>query len=530
MICILAIIVYTIKNLFIGADMDEGYGIMAGYRLAMGDRLLLEMWEPHQTSAIFTAVFIKLFLMITGGIQYLNLFLRVMGLAIQGAVAVFLYKTLRRTVPQLEQPTTMLLAMLYYIITPKCVYVPEYSNLHNWFFTLMILCMIRYFCEEKKLSHLVWAGIFMTCDVLAYPSMVLVFVCCMGYLLLRKSDRKWKECMAYLLPCVISAGVMLAYLLTYMTIPTMLQMVEEILSEGSHKMTLLQKILSWSDGFVIVAALLALAAVAAWGVKFLVTKLLKKKLPGEIQVPGMFFLVAVLLVQVWFWLLGPSSAIYPQVPLVGITLAGLYVFLKKERTQTTAAYIIAITYVNYFAVLLLSNWGPDVLNTYLMPGVIAGLLCIGIYWEKLGEKGKKAFQILCFCLVLGNAFGYTYLMIGASDNHAPIFTNVRGINRKGLRAGILTDYMSAFRYNNNMEIWAEAVPAGSTVLYVGASQFYCMLGEHTQASPDTICSMVYDERLLDYWEINPDRYPDVVVFESCYGDIALEGNDNFIWN
>ena len=40
------------KNLFIGADTDEGYGIMAGYRLAMGDRLLLEMWEPHQTSAI----------------------------------------------------------------------------------------------------------------------------------------------------------------------------------------------------------------------------------------------------------------------------------------------------------------------------------------------------------------------------------------------------------------------------------------------------------------------------------------------
>lgn len=62
------------KNLFIGADTDEGYGIMVGYRLAMGDRLLLEMWEPHQTSAIFTAVFIRLFVMLTGGVNYLNLF------------------------------------------------------------------------------------------------------------------------------------------------------------------------------------------------------------------------------------------------------------------------------------------------------------------------------------------------------------------------------------------------------------------------------------------------------------------------
>lgn len=56
---------------------------MAGYRLAMGDRLLLK-WEPHQTSAIFTAVFIKLFLMITGGINYLNLFLRVVSFSHSG--------------------------------------------------------------------------------------------------------------------------------------------------------------------------------------------------------------------------------------------------------------------------------------------------------------------------------------------------------------------------------------------------------------------------------------------------------------
>ena len=37
------------------------------------------------------------------------------------------------------------------------------------------------------------------------------------------------------------------------------------------------------------------------------------------------------------------------------------------------------------------------------------------------------------------------------------------------------------------------------------------------------------ERLLDYWELHPERYPDVVVFESSYGDIRQEG-DNFIWH
>ena len=88
--------------------------------------------------------------MITGGINYLNLFLRVVSFLIQGGVAVFLYKTLRKVWPLMEQKTVVLLSLLYYIITPKCVYVPEYSNLHNWFFTLMILCMLRYFFTGKR--------------------------------------------------------------------------------------------------------------------------------------------------------------------------------------------------------------------------------------------------------------------------------------------------------------------------------------------------------------------------------------------
>ena len=91
-ICVLAIIAYTLKNLLIGTDTDEGYGIMVGYRLAMGDRLLLDMWEPHQTSAIFTALFIGPFVRLTGGVNYLNLFLRVVFFPIQAGVSVFLYK------------------------------------------------------------------------------------------------------------------------------------------------------------------------------------------------------------------------------------------------------------------------------------------------------------------------------------------------------------------------------------------------------------------------------------------------------
>ena len=536
-ICILAIIAYTLKNLFIGADTDEGYGIMAGYRLAMGDRLLLEMWEPHQTSAIFTAFFIKLFVMLTGGVDYLNLFLRIVFFLIQAVVSVFLYKTIRKTVPQIDETVAALMGLLYYVTTPKSIFIPEYSNLHNWFFALMVLCLLRYFgtkesegsLVEGKLGYLALAGIFMTCDVLAYPSMVLVFLCCIGFLLLRKSERKAREVLAYALPCVLGAGAMFGYLLTYMTPQLMMQMIGEILGEGSHQTSVAEKLLDWGESLGETILILLAALLFTGLIRWIVENKMKKQLPELLHQHGMLFFLIVFVIQIGFWLFSSFHAIYPQLPLIALSLEGIYIYLRKDRSETFFFRWILLVFVNYFAVLLLSNWEPMLLNTYLIMGAEAGLVVLSCYWQKTSAYGKKALQVLCLCLVLGNALSYTYLILGSQEYHASVIRNVRGINRKGLRAGILTDYMTAYRYNNNMEIWQEAVPDGSTVLYVGPSQFYCMLGEHTQASPDTICSMIYDERLLDYWELHPERYPDVVVFESSYGDIRQEG-DNFIWH
>ena len=291
-ICVLAIIAYTLKNLLIGTDTDEGYGIMVGYRLAMGDRLLLDMWEPHQTSAIFTALFIGPFVRLTGGVNYLNLFLRVVFFPIQAGVSVFLYKTIRKTAPWVDASVAALMGLLYYVTTPKSVFIPEYSNLHNWFFSLMVLCLLRYFGTKDsegsrvkgKLSYLVLAGIFMTCDVLAYPSMVLVFLCCMGFLLLRKSKRKVREVLAYALPCVLSAGAMLGYLLTYMTPQIMMQMIGEILGEGSHQTSTADKLLLWFGSLGKVLAILLAALLIAELIRWIIENKMKKQLP-EFDMP-----------------------------------------------------------------------------------------------------------------------------------------------------------------------------------------------------------------------------------------------------
>lgn len=523
-ILILALAAYTIKNIFVGADIDEGYGIMAGYRLARGDRLLLEMWEPHQTSAVFTALFIKPFLWLTGGVDFLNLYLRTVFFIIHGLIAYFFYRTFCRTMPGVGRQASLLMALLFYVTSPKSVFVPEYSNLHLWFFVLLVLCLMRYDCrgsaDRGRLRYLILAGLCLACDVLAYPSMAVLFVFCMGFIFLRPVGNRWIECLAFAAPCILGAAVFVGYLLSYMSFAQILQMAQYVLGESSHQVSLSAKLLDWAGSFGQMAFMLLTAAAAAW---------VLKKLFGRWKVPFLMLWFLVLMVyQVGFWLFGDFNAIHPQILYMAISLAGIYCYYRNEKREKTGFYMILLTFISYFAVLVLSNWSPILLNPYLLMGMVGGLLCWHSYLETHADGLKKGLlEIMCLILILGNAFGYCYLIIGGDESHSPIY-NVRGYNHQGLRAGIFTSYMTAYRYNQNAEIWAEAVPEKSRVLYVGPSQFYCMLGDCVLACPDTISSLVYDERLTEYWKLNPDRYPDVVVVESWFGEIRTVEEDSFI--
>jgi hypothetical protein len=136
--------------------------------------------------------------------------------------------------------------------------------------------------------------------------------------------------------------------------------------------------------------------------------------------------------------------------------------------------------------------------------------------------------MICVMFLLSEVFGRCLLMIGGEEGSSMTF-QVRGISREGVRGGILTSYMNSYRYNNNYELFPEIIPAGSMVLYLGPSSFYYMLGDCRIASPTTISTPEYDESLELYYELHPERFPDVVVMESCYGDVSYFGEEDYIF-
>lgn len=535
----LALAAYVLKNIFVGADVDEGYGIVVGYRLATGDRLLLDMWEPHQTSAIFTALFIRPFLWVTGGKpDFLNIYLRVIYFAIHGAITYVIYRALQSCVANMKKGEAACMAMIYFTCSPKSIYVPEYSNLHTWFFAFLCLCFLWYYCETSPLWGKPWvvilAGFFLTCDVLAYPSMVLLLPFCLLFILRKSGEKKGKDCGLFLLPCVVLAALFLGYVLSYMRPEQLLDSMGHILRDGSHQVSFLSKLNSSLKDFAFMSATLLVSVLLALGVTGIYTRIRRKK-GRAAWASGCFltsFLAVHVLIMFYAWFTSEFNAAYPRLVYIGIAIIGIWCYIKCKNKDRTGLYLIGLSSVNYVAVMLFSNWDPKLLTPYFVMGAIGGFLCWKSYLDQeelLPEfpQKKKIFSFCCGLLVVSCLFGHTFRIIGGEMVPSTLL-EVRGYNHGGFRKWILTNYMNAYRYNKNLEIWPEAVPDGSRVLYVGPSQFFYMLGDCVISAPNTISTPVYDESLLAYWEEHPERYPDMVVFESWFGDIRVAEEDSFI--
>ena len=85
----------AVKLIFVDYTMDEEYQIMMGYRLLQGDTLFGTMWEPHQTSRFLCAVFMRIFVALTGSLTGVVVFLRFCATLLHFGLAIWIYRVLK---------------------------------------------------------------------------------------------------------------------------------------------------------------------------------------------------------------------------------------------------------------------------------------------------------------------------------------------------------------------------------------------------------------------------------------------------
>ena len=96
--------------------------------------------------------------------------------------------------------------------------------------------------------------------------------------------------------------------------------------------------------------------------------------------------------------------------------------------------------------------------------------------------------------------------------------------RSGPAIGIITDEDGAARQRDSMKEWELYIEKGDTIWILGepVDTLGYLYEDVEVGAPSVMSTPTYNSELLYYWELNPDKYPDVVILASGFGELSWD--------
>lgn len=569
----------TLKCIFVSLQMDEEYAVSLSYRLLRGDRLFAQIWDPHQTSAFLMEFLMWIYLKLFHTTTYMVIWVRAVGVLIHLGIACYLYRMFCHL---LEPEYGFYLAVLYFNLLPKTYVMPEFSNMMAWGLTMLLMSLFRLamlegrgptsyageaegsvsgrekvlrpddrmsanenmrsnvlISADKKGSQTakkqnlkimftaIEAGLWLSFTVLSYPTCLLLFPFIVWYLW--KCDAYKKRTIALFTgTCLAAGGFYMAYLFSYMAPTELIANIQSLLaSNDAHSGGVLEKCQIY--GFNLVPLLLfglgyLLAAVIIYRL-ICRKKLSACKAESEKFAFYYVYLITsfVLMFLHWIFMLWKYEHSFPYTIYFFIFAVGFYYAGKlPEEKREMALLWLRANVVMYIAVLMLTNLTLFTSVKYLLTGVIMGAMVLLIYTK---ERQPEIFQkyaglfliVWCFVAIFVKGWAYT-----DNDGLMKNITSVGNILSVGPGKGIITEYMQGYMAECNYEEFQTYIEPGDSLLVLDTNTICYMYQDVNIGSCTTICTPTFDENLLDYWERNPDKYPDVIAVLCWYGDLQWD--------
>lgn len=516
-------VIGAVKVLFVGYDMDEQYALTMSYRMTQGDFLVYNMWEPHQTSGFLMALFMLPYLMITGGTTGIALYVRICGLICHTIIHSLLYKTL---CTYLHKDHSLLVCGISFFALPKLMFLPEFANMQIWFLLLTCICLLKYYGTESvkesrgNIWFLIMAGFFTAMEVLTYPSTIFVFVTVLIFIVMFRGGKNLlKELAAYILPCIVSAGVFFGILLSKIPVSNLKFLLGQVLSDGSHSTTAGEWIVRHGMSILKILGFLAVYAVVATVIYYIIKKIRKN---ADIKLLwSKLWIVAALAGQMLIWLFGSDYPNFPSVEYMMVPVLLLPVIIgKKLKKSPVLAFLVLVPFMAFPGVLLFSNH-PLMASLPFLGPCVAGILALpemGVLFTKETEKNickvlsVKAVLFLWLAVMI---FGKGYMIRTSQGAHYTIL-NETSLCRQGVAMGLVADTASAERNRDVNNLIKEVLPKGAKVFYIGKCPDIYLQNDMEVCTPSTISTPTYDDNVYLYFDLYPEKKPDYVVIDSGY--------------
>jgi len=537
-----------VKAIWISLDIDESYAVACAYRLTRGDRLIRDMWEPHQLSAFLPALCAAPYIRLRGNTEYLVIYLRTVGILIHTGMGIFLYRQVRKSTDR-RFAFCMLLLHLNYL--PKWVQMPEFELMHYWCLLGIFLVLHAYFTgKEPRAALLFVGGCLLTGSLFCYPTMILLYpfyilaICLLERQRFAGNRRPWKSCGLFTLGAFLPGAAFLGYLFSYMSLDELRRYVSYIFLDTSHNVYTMGEKWAiygrqiWEQakqcGFYYLLA--ALIAVGAYPVcRFLSRKKdpMGQKDPFDAvdgwKIVTTILLLAAALMQcrgLYGFLLEDENQFFFQIRYMAVLIPAVILCIrlrKKDNMRLWLYLCILPCLVSLAAVLLMTNMDTNTAYAKVYLGVLGSLLVFHQYVrENIRDiRWKRICKALCIGLgglILAGLLVCRLVLIRVSGC-LPV-TILAPLTRMeiGPEKGVYILQENAGRWNDNYRELESLVKEEDRVLYIGAESLVYVELESVPATPSTQGTTVYNEMFLRYYEEHPERLPDVIVYDKSFGE------------
>ncbi len=528
----------AIKCIFVGIQRDEEYALTMSYRLLIGDKLLAQVWDPHQTSAFLLSAIEWIFIRLTGDTTYLVLWCKTIGTIIHAIIAFFLYRTLHLYAPKY---ISFLLCLIYFGILPKDGIIPEFSIMMAWFVTLIVIMLARMHYHRESTKKVIFDCILLAvisfCLILSYPTTVIIIPLIFSFLIIDRKKNPKTVLLLYPIILFVLGLSYLGYLLSYLSVTEIYINVKEALKAcGSHNYEEMSKSALMLTSIIALVVISIIAGIVSFVVA-IIGKIISIKRKAENYE---FFTIACLVAiifgsfaQIFFCVFRVFEYMYSYelAYYFWIYFFAIVILFKnrKEKINSLLLRFELINILGFISVITLTNLTIFTSVPYCISGLVVSLLALFLYADRKSEKLKKLVIIMLLTVAFSNNFfkGFSY---SSNDGYNWNIMSANKLIHSGAAKGIITEYMTGYINEKTQDDWDRYIQDGDNVLVWDITSTYYFNKKVNIASYTTISTPTYYvDSLKKYWEENPEKYPDVIAVAVWFGsDYRMKDYDNFL--
>jgi len=507
----------SIKSIFIDTGFDNSYTIAMSYRHLNGDSMFSQMWEPHQTSIFFTDILMWIYHLFVPNYTGVVIYLQICGTLFFGALCFPIYKLLKEIT---NTYIAQLTCIFFLIFRAKQTPFPDFANLQIGFSVLTFLFLVKFFRESGKYFYLVLAGICLCFEILSYPSTIIAYFFVVAAICIFTKSRL-KNIIIFTSTCVVFGVAYALPILLRMGVSGFFTNVKNIYTADSHSndyISLFSYLFGFAYGVIWIGGSLLLA--------FLVSLIFKKfnRRIEVLPVMGGIMTVSELLLLFLQKKTGIDwTCTFYIIPTM-LMVIGCFGYKKLNQTERMVWLTgMLLSLASFIATMLLTDLGLITIVAYLVLGGIVSFIPISHL-----KNESSIFLIFIVLLVLFHrglvVWGYV------NRDKVWLVTDIQTMALSGPEAGVVIDYTTRYMSSNDAVDFDKYINEEDNFLLVGggimnSTEFLIPKGK--MANYSTIDTPIYNETLLEYYKLNPDKTPDVVAVLSYYGNLQYP-EDSFI--